>query len=55
MKFSFIVTALMAFQSGTFSPSRVQMASKAILMIGGGFPMVLTSTRCCFLIFLTAF
>merc|ERR1719397_526244 len=49
MKFSFMVTALMAFQSGTCSPSRVQMASIAILMRGGGFPMVLNSTRCCFL------
>ena len=54
MKFSFMVTALIAFQSGTFSPSSVQIASKAILIICGGFAIVLTSTRCCFLIFLTA-
>lgn len=54
MKFSFIIMARIFFHSGAFSPRIKQMASKATLTMFGGLLIVLTSTRCCFLINLTA-
>lgn len=54
MKFSRIITARIDFQSDAFSPSSKQIDSKANLTIAGGFAIDRTSTRCCFLIDLTA-
>lgn len=54
MKFSRITTALIAFQSDTFSPNSRQMDSSAILTTAGGLAIDLTSTSCCFLISFTA-
>ena len=42
------------FQSEAFSPSRMQMPSRAILTTGGGLPMERISTRSFFLIPFTA-
>lgn len=54
MKFSRMITARIAFQSVAFSPNNKQIDSKANLTIAGGLAMERTSTRCCFLIDLTA-
>lgn len=54
MKFSLIMTARIDFQSEAFSPSSKQIDSKASFTIAGGLAIDLTSTKCCFLIDLTA-
>lgn len=54
MKFSRIMTIRIDFQSDAFSPSSKQMDSSASLTMAGGLAMERTSTRCCFLIDLTA-
>ncbi|KPI98423.1 hypothetical protein RR46_09639 [Papilio xuthus] len=54
MKFSRMMTARMAFQSVAFSPSSRHIDSSATFTIAGGFPIERTSTKCCFLIDLTA-
>lgn len=54
IKFSLIITARIAFQSVAFSPSKRHMDSKATFTIAGGLAIDLTSTKCCFLIDLTA-
>lgn len=54
MKFSRIITARIAFQSVAFSPSSKQIDSSANFTTAGGFAIDLTSTKCCFLIELTA-
>jgi hypothetical protein len=54
IKFSLTMIDRMAFQSGAFSPSSKQIDSKAILTAGGGLAMERTSTKCCFLMDLTA-
>lgn len=54
IKFSRIITARIDFQSEAFSPSSKQIDSRASLTIAGGFAMERTSTKCCFLIDLTA-
>lgn len=54
MKFSRMMTARMAFQSVAFSPSSRHIDSRATFTIAGGFPIERTSTKCCFLIDLTA-
>lgn len=54
MKLSLMMTPRMVLQSVACSPSNKQMDSKASLTAGGGLPMERTSTRCCFLIDLTA-
>lgn len=48
------MTARIDFQSDAFSPSSKQMDSSASLTTAGGFAIERTSTRCCFLIDLTA-
>ena len=54
MKFSLTIICLIAFQSGAFSPSRRQIDSRAFFTATGGLAIVLSSTRCCFLIDFTA-
>lgn len=54
MKLSLIITCLIFFQSLVSSPSRRQIDSKASFTAAGGLAMARTSTRCCFLIELTA-
>ena len=54
MKLSLMMTPRMVLQSVACSPSNKQIDSKASLTAGGGLPMERTSTRCCFLIDLTA-
>ena len=54
MKLSLMMTPRMVLQSVACSPSNKQMDSKANLTAGGGLPIERTSTRCCFLIDLTA-
>ena len=54
IKLSLMMTPRMVLQSVACSPSNKQMDSKASLTAGGGLPMERTSTRCCFLIDLTA-
>uniref|UniRef100_A0A8C4THS7 Uncharacterized protein n=1 Tax=Erpetoichthys calabaricus TaxID=27687 RepID=A0A8C4THS7_ERPCA len=54
MKLSLITTCLIFFQSLVSSPSNRQIDSKASFTTAGGLPMARTSTRCCFLIELTA-
>ena len=54
MKLSLTMIARIAFQSLAFSPSSKQIDSNASLTGGGGFPIDLISTRCCFLMDLTA-
>uniref|UniRef100_A0A8C9S4I4 Uncharacterized protein n=1 Tax=Scleropages formosus TaxID=113540 RepID=A0A8C9S4I4_SCLFO len=54
IKFSLIITCLIFFQSLVSSPSRRQIDSSASFTAAGGLAMARTSTRCCFLIELTA-
>ena len=54
IKLSLMITARMDFQSLALSPNKRQIDSRATLTIAGGLAMDLTSTRCCFLIDLTA-
>lgn len=54
MKFSRIMMERICFQSVVLSPSSRQMDSKASLTAAGGLAMDLTSTKCCFLMDLTA-
>lgn len=54
IKFSRMITARIDFQSEAFSPSSKQIDSRANLTIAGGLAIERTSTRCCFLIDLTA-
>ncbi|CAN7979475.1 unnamed protein product [Ixodes pacificus] len=54
MKFSRMMTERMAFQSEAASPSSRQIDSSASFTANGGFPIDRTSTRCCFLMDLTA-
>uniref|UniRef100_A0A672PVU4 Uncharacterized protein n=1 Tax=Sinocyclocheilus grahami TaxID=75366 RepID=A0A672PVU4_SINGR len=54
MKLSLIITCLIFFQSLVSSPSRRQIDSRASLTAAGGLAIARTSTRCCFLIELTA-
>lgn len=54
MKFSRIMTALIAFQSVAFSPSSRQIDSNATLTMAGGLAIDRTSTKCCFFIDFTA-
>lgn len=54
IKFSRMMTARIDFQSDAFSPNSRQMDSSASLTIAGGLAIDRTSTRCCFLIDLTA-
>uniref|UniRef100_A0A8C2BT09 Uncharacterized protein n=1 Tax=Cyprinus carpio TaxID=7962 RepID=A0A8C2BT09_CYPCA len=54
MKLSLIITCLIFFQSLVSSPSRRQIDSRASLTAAGGLAITRTSTRCCFLIELTA-
>uniref|UniRef100_A0A3B3QSM3 Uncharacterized protein n=1 Tax=Paramormyrops kingsleyae TaxID=1676925 RepID=A0A3B3QSM3_9TELE len=54
MKLSLIITCLIFFQSLVSSPSRRQIDSSASFTAAGGLAMARTSTRCCFLIELTA-
>lgn len=54
MKFSFIMTPRICFQSVAFSLSSKQTDSRASLTGAGGFAIDLTSAKCFFLIELTA-
>ena len=54
IKFSFIITALIAFQSFASWLSRIQIDSNANLIVEDGFGKFLISTKCCFLICATA-
>uniref|UniRef100_A0A3B3C8W7 Uncharacterized protein n=1 Tax=Oryzias melastigma TaxID=30732 RepID=A0A3B3C8W7_ORYME len=54
MKFSLIMMERICFQSVVLSPKSKQMDSRASLTAAGGLAMERTSTRCCFLIDLTA-
>ncbi|CAN7982338.1 unnamed protein product [Ixodes hexagonus] len=54
MKFSRMMTERMAFQSEAASPSSRQIDSSASFTANGGLPIERTSTRCCFLMDLTA-
>lgn len=54
MKFSLINIPRSCLQSSSPSPSNTQMDSTASLTAAGGLARVRTSTRCCFLIALTA-
>lgn len=54
MKFSRISIPRSCLQSSSPSPSNTQMDSTASLTAAGGLARVRTSTRCCFLIALTA-
>uniref|UniRef100_A0A8B9LJX7 Uncharacterized protein n=2 Tax=Astyanax mexicanus TaxID=7994 RepID=A0A8B9LJX7_ASTMX len=54
MKFSRIMMERICFQSVVLSPSSRQMDSRASFTAAGGLAMDRTSTKCCFLIDLTA-
>lgn len=54
MKFSRMITARIDFQSDAFSPSSKHIDSNANLTMAGGLAIERTSTRCCFLMDLTA-
>ncbi|KAL4613110.1 hypothetical protein GN956_G23373, partial [Arapaima gigas] len=54
MKFSLIIMERICFQSVVLSPKSRQMDSRASLTAAGGLAMDRTSTRCCFLMDLTA-
>jgi len=54
MKFSRMMMDRICFQSVVLSPSSRQMDSSATLTAAGGLAMERTSTRCCFLMDLTA-
>uniref|UniRef100_A0A8C9RY25 Uncharacterized protein n=1 Tax=Scleropages formosus TaxID=113540 RepID=A0A8C9RY25_SCLFO len=54
IKFSLIMMERICFQSVVLSPSSRQMDSRASLTAAGGLAMDRTSTRCCFLMDLTA-
>uniref|UniRef100_A0A8K9XDJ5 Uncharacterized protein n=1 Tax=Oncorhynchus mykiss TaxID=8022 RepID=A0A8K9XDJ5_ONCMY len=54
MKFSLIMMERICFQSVVLSPRSRQMDSRASLTAPGGLAMERTSTRCCFLMDLTA-
>lgn len=54
IKFSLMMTPLRAFQSRSNSPSNTQIDSTASLTAAGGLFKVRTSTKCCFLMDLTA-
>lgn len=54
MKFSLMMMDRICFQSVVLSPSSKQMDSRASLTAAGGLAMERTSTRCCFLMDLTA-
>lgn len=54
MKFSRMMTALIAFQSVAFSPNSRQIDSRATFTNAGGLPIERTSTKCCFFIDFTA-
>lgn len=54
MKFSLMMMERICFQSVVLSPSSRQMDSRASLTGAGGLAMERTSTRCCFLMDLTA-
>uniref|UniRef100_A0A3B3QS31 Uncharacterized protein n=1 Tax=Paramormyrops kingsleyae TaxID=1676925 RepID=A0A3B3QS31_9TELE len=54
MKFSRIMMERICFQSVVLSPRRRQMDSRASFTAAGGLAMDRTSTKCCFLMDLTA-
>uniref|UniRef100_A0A3Q3JK27 Uncharacterized protein n=1 Tax=Monopterus albus TaxID=43700 RepID=A0A3Q3JK27_MONAL len=54
MKFSLMMMERICFQSVVLSPSSKQMDSRASFTAAGGLAMERTSTRCCFLMDLTA-
>lgn len=54
MKFSLMMMDRICFQSVVLSPRSKQMDSRASLTAAGGLAMERTSTRCCFLMDLTA-
>uniref|UniRef100_A0A8C4TEM7 Uncharacterized protein n=1 Tax=Erpetoichthys calabaricus TaxID=27687 RepID=A0A8C4TEM7_ERPCA len=54
MKFSLIMIERICFQSVVLSPRSKQMDSRASFTAAGGFAIERTSTRCCFLMDLTA-
>uniref|UniRef100_A0A8D3BBX9 Secreted protein n=1 Tax=Scophthalmus maximus TaxID=52904 RepID=A0A8D3BBX9_SCOMX len=54
MKFSLMVMDRICFQSVVLSPRSKQMDSRASFTAAGGLAMERTSTRCCFLMDLTA-
>uniref|UniRef100_A0A8C6KR43 Uncharacterized protein n=1 Tax=Nothobranchius furzeri TaxID=105023 RepID=A0A8C6KR43_NOTFU len=54
MKFSLMMMERICFQSVVLSPRSKQMDSRANFTAAGGLAMERTSTRCCFLIDLTA-
>lgn len=54
MKFSLMMMDRICFQSVVLSPKSKQMDSRASLTAAGGLAMERTSTRCCFLMDLTA-
>ena len=54
MKLSFIIRPLNDFQSRSFSPNKAHVDSIANLTAGGGLGKARTSTKCCFLMPLTA-
>uniref|UniRef100_A0A673C8U4 Uncharacterized protein n=1 Tax=Sphaeramia orbicularis TaxID=375764 RepID=A0A673C8U4_9TELE len=54
MKFSLMMMERICFQSVVLSPRSKQMDSRASFTAAGGLAMERTSTRCCFLMDLTA-
>uniref|UniRef100_A0AAQ4RVA5 Uncharacterized protein n=1 Tax=Gasterosteus aculeatus aculeatus TaxID=481459 RepID=A0AAQ4RVA5_GASAC len=54
MKFSLMIMERICFQSVVLSPRSRQMDSRASFTAAGGLAMERTSTRCCFLMDLTA-
>uniref|UniRef100_A0A667Z764 Uncharacterized protein n=1 Tax=Myripristis murdjan TaxID=586833 RepID=A0A667Z764_9TELE len=54
MKFSLMMMDRICFQSVVLSPRSKQMDSRASFTAAGGLAMERTSTRCCFLMDLTA-
>lgn len=54
IKFSLMMILRRDFHSKSVSPNRVQIDSMAIFTTGGGLGKDLTSTKCCFLMDLTA-
>ena len=54
MKFSLMMMDRICFQSVVLSPKSKQMDSRANFTAAGGLAMERTSTRCCFLMDLTA-
>uniref|UniRef100_A0A3P9MJ44 Uncharacterized protein n=1 Tax=Oryzias latipes TaxID=8090 RepID=A0A3P9MJ44_ORYLA len=54
MKFSLMMMERICFQSVVLSPKSRQMDSRASFTAAGGLAIERTSTRCCFLIDLTA-